>query len=140
MEIPLFEEDVPLRFERIVLYPYPDLKRVWTRIWLTAVQDQKPTIELVVWNPDGSENTSVLMMEHAEQRAETTLHIRNPQPGAVYRVVADLTLGLGQEAELLHREEFDLALEFRNPDAGEPGFGFGVDWDDVRRKQQGDAG
>ena len=27
----------PLRFERIVLYPYPDLKRVWSRVWLTAV-------------------------------------------------------------------------------------------------------
>lgn len=140
MDIPLFEEGAPLRFERIVLYPYPDLKRVWSRIWLTAVQDQKPNIELIVWNPDGSENTSVLLMEHAEQRAETTLHIRNPQPATTYRVVADLTLGLGQDAKLLQREEFDLTLEFRNPDTGEPGFGFGVDWDEVRRKQQGDAG
>ncbi len=136
MDIPLFEQDAPLRFERIVLYPYPDLKRIWTRVWLTAVEDQRPNIEISVYNPDGSENTSVLMLEHQEQRAETTLHLRAPQPGETYRVVAELTRGLEAHPERLQREEFDLLLEFRNPDAGEPGFGFGVDWDDVQRKAQ----
>jgi hypothetical protein len=45
-----------------------------------------------------------------------------------------MTKGLGDQAQLLDRHEFDLVLEFRNPDTGEPGFGFGVDWDEVRRK------
>jgi len=135
MEISLFEDDKPLAVERCVLYPYPDLKRIWTRLWLTAVQEEDhPNLEVVIYNPDGSENTSVFMMEHAEQRAETTLHIRNGVPGATYQVVVEMTQGLGDQAQLLDRHEFDLLLEFRNPDAGEPGFGFGVDWDEVKRK------
>ncbi|MFN8464353.1 MAG: hypothetical protein U0X20_02330 [Caldilineaceae bacterium] len=135
MEIPLFEDDKPLAIERCVLYPYPDLKRIWTRLWLTAVQEENhPNLEVVIYNPDGVENTSVFMMEHAEQRAETTLHVRNGVPGTTYRVVAEMTQGLGDQARLLDRHEFNLVLEFRNPDAGEPGFGFGVDWDEVKRK------
>lgn len=136
MEISLFEEDRPLRLEKAVLYPYPDLKRIWTRVWVTAVEDEKPNIEVIIYNPDGSENCSVFMMAHAEPRAETTLHLRQPAPGAVYTAVVDLTRGLGDTAKRLDRQSFPLQLEFRNPDAGEPGFGFGVDWAEVKRKAQ----
>ena len=138
MEIPLFEADTPLRFERIVLYPYPDLKRIWTRVWLPAVEDRSPNVELTVLNPDGSENTGTYMMARAEQRIETTLHLRAPVPGAAYRVRATLSLGLGEDAELLDVQEFDLLLEFRNPEKREPGFGVGVDWDELRQ-EAGDA-
>lgn len=134
MEISLFQADEPLRFERIVLYPYPDLKRIWTRLWLTAAQDQQPNVELVVLNPDGSENNSVFMMARSEQRIETTLHLRTPQPGATYRVIAALSAGLGDDVQLLDRHEFDLILEFRDPERGQAGFGIGVDWDELRQK------
>lgn len=136
MEIAFFQPDEPLRLERVVLYPYPDLKRIWTRVWLSALQEDKPNLEIAIYNADGSENCSVYMMAHSEQRAETTLHLREARPGAVYRVVAELTRGLGAEATALDRHEFELTLEFRNPDAGDPGFGFGVDWDEVKRKAQ----
>jgi hypothetical protein len=136
MEIPLFQADEPLRFERIVLYPYPDLTRIWTRLWLTAVQDQTPNVEITVLNPDGSENNSVYMMARSEQRIETTLHMRNPVPGATYRVIADLTLGLSQTPEPVDRQEFDLVLEFRNPEQREPGFGMGVDWDTLHDDEE----
>ena len=137
MEISLFQPDEPLRFERIVLYPYPDLKRIWTRAWLTAVQDQHPNVEIMIRNPDGSENTSVYLMAHAEQRIETTLHVRNPTPGGTYHVVAELTVGLTDKPELLDRQEFDLRLEFRNPEKKDPGFGIGVDWDQMQQATQG---
>lgn len=130
MEISLFQPDATLRFERIALYPYPDLKRIWTRVWLSAVQDQEPNVELIVLNPDGSENTSVYMMARNEPRIETTLHLRNPQPGATYRVIAALSLGLGDDADVLDRHDFDMTLEFRNPERREPGFGIGMDWDE----------
>ncbi|GIV79397.1 hypothetical protein FKZ61_015765 [Litorilinea aerophila] len=136
MEIPLFQEDESLRFERMVLYPYPDLTRIWTRIWLTAVPDQHPNVEVRVLNPDGTENNSVFFLSRTEQRIETTLHMRNPVPGATYRVVAELTLGLSQPPELIDRREFDLVLEFRDPEKGEAGFGFGVDWDELRQRAQ----
>jgi hypothetical protein len=137
MEIPLFEaDDTPMRFERIILYPYPDLKRVWTRIWLPAIEDKTPNIELVVVNPDGTENTAVYLMARTEQRIETTLHLRNPEPGTIYRVHVQMTEGLGDAAVELDRREFDLVLEFRDPQKPEPGFGVGVDWNEF---QQGDA-
>lgn len=137
MEISLFQPDETLRFERVVLYPYPDLKRVWTRAWLTAVQEQRPNIEITVFNPDGSENTSVFVMAHAEQRLETTLHLRQPRPGATYRVVAELTLGLSDRPARIERKEFDLILEFRDPKRQQQGFGFGVDWEQLQQKPQG---
>lgn len=138
MEIPLFQADEPLRFERVILYPYPDLKRIWSRVWITPVQGQAPNVELVVLNPDGTENTSVFMLAQAEQRAETTLHLREPVPGTTYRVVALLTMGLSENPELIEQHEFDLVLEFRNPEAGEAGFGFGVDWDEIGPKSSAD--
>ena len=135
MEISLFQGDETLKIERCVLYPYPDLKRVWTRLWVTTTQDEeKPNLEIIVRNPDGTENCSVYMMAHAETRAETTLHMRNPVVGQSYPVVVELTRGLGDAIELIDRQQFELTLEFRNPEAGDPGFGFGVDWDEVKRK------
>lgn len=134
MEISLFDENVPLKFERVVLYPYPDLKRIWARVWLSTLAEEKPNIEIIVLDPDGIENCSVYLMAHAEQRAETTLHMRNPVAGQSYPVIVELTRGLGDAIELIDRQQFELTLEFRNPEAGEPGFGFGVDWDEVKRK------
>jgi hypothetical protein len=136
MEISLFQPDETLHFERIVLYPYPDLKRIWARAWVTAVPDQRPNIEITILNPDGSENTSVFVMAHAEQRLETTLHLRNPKSGAVYHVIAQLTLGISDRPEPLERQEFDLVLTFRDPAKHEPGFGIGVDWDQLRQTAQ----
>ena len=131
MEISLFQDDEPLRFERIVLYPYPDLKRVWARLWVTAHQDKQPNIEIRVLDPDGTENTSMYLLTHDEQRVERTLHLRAPVPHATYRVIAELTLGMTDDPELLERQEFDMTLEFRNPERNEPGFGMGVDWNKV---------
>lgn len=132
MEIPLFQDDVELQFERIVLYPYPDLKRIWARCWITAVQDQEPNVEIRVLNPDGTENASVYLMAQTDQRIETTLHLRDAVPHATYRVVADLTIGINEKPELRDQQTFDMVLEFRNPDRNEPGFGMGVDWDEIQ--------
>src|SRR5687767_12488760 len=106
MEIPLFEAGTPMRFERIVLYPYPDLKRIWTRFYLSAVEGEAPNVEIMVMNPDGTENCSVYMMARTDQRIETTLHMRDPVPGAIYRVHAVLSKGMGDAAEELDRREF----------------------------------
>ncbi|MCB0068760.1 MAG: hypothetical protein KDD77_16475, partial [Caldilineaceae bacterium] len=109
MEISLFQGDETPKIERCVLYPYPDLKRIWTRLWVTATQDEeKPNLEVIVLNPDGTENCSVYMMAHAETRAETTLHMRNPAPDATYSVVAEMTQGIGDAQRVLDRHEFDL--------------------------------
>lgn len=135
MEIPLFDDEETLRFERIILYPYPDLNKVWARCWITAVEDQHPNLEIRVLHPDGTEDNSVFMMMRSEQRIETTLHMRNPVAGATYRVIAELTLGMSdEEIQVLDTQEFEMLLEFRDPQAREPGFGVGVDWEAWQRQ------
>ncbi len=136
MEISLFQQDEPLKFQRIVLYPYPDLKRIWTRLWITPVADQQPNVEVHVLNPDGSENTSVYMMMRSEERIETTLHLRNGVPGETYRVVAELSLGVSETPQVIDHTEFDLILEFRDPEARVPGFGMGVDWAELAQEAE----
>jgi hypothetical protein len=75
-------------------------------------------------------------MAHAEQRLETTLHLRNPKPGAVYHVIAELSVGISDHPERIDRQEFDLVLEFRDPNRPEPGFGIGVDWEHLQKTAQ----
>lgn len=127
-EISLFDEDEPLAFKRILIYPYPDLKRLWVRIWLPAKQGAEPNVELRIYNPDGRENNSLVLLAQTDTRLNNTLHLKEPlQPGATYHVQAELSSGFGQEAQILDQQAFDMVLEFRNPEAGEAGFGIGLD-------------
>ena len=126
-EINLFDDAEPLRFKHILIYPYPDLKRLWVRVWLPAKQGAEPNVELRLLNPNGSENNSLLLLAQTDVRLNNTFHLKEPvQPGATYRMVAELTQGFGDQAELLDRQEFDIVLEFRNPEAGDAGFGVGL--------------
>ncbi len=126
-EIELFDDE-PLRFQHILVYPYPDLRRLWVRAWLPPQRNVSPNVEYRVLNPDGSENNSMVLLAQTDTKLDNTLHLREPVlPGATYRMVAELSVGLGQDAELVDRQEFELVLEFRDPEAGEPGFGVGLE-------------
>ena len=124
-QINLFEPDAPLRFERILIYPYPDLRRLWVRIWLPArLEEDAPNVELTLYNPDGSENSSLVLLAQSDTRLNNTLHLKDPVlPGQIYRMEASLTLGLSKDAQLVDRKTFDLTLAFRDPEAGESGYG-----------------
>jgi len=124
MEINLFQDDEPQIFEQVLLFPYPDLKRIWVRAWIVAKLDQTPNVEIRVLNPDGTENNSIYLIAHGENKVNSTLHLRNIVPGATYRVLAELSLGMGQTPEILDHQEFDMVLEFRDPEEGQSGFGF----------------
>ena len=126
-QINLFEQDTPLRFERILIYPYPDLRRLWVRIWLPArLEDEAPNVELIVYNPDGTENNSLVLLAQTDTRLNNTLHLKNPVlPDESYRVQALLSVGLSKDAKPVDLQTFDLTLTFRDPEAGEPGFGIG---------------
>ena len=127
-EISLFDEDEPLLFKRILIYPYPDLKRLWVRVWLPAKQGMEPNIELRLYNPDGSENNSLLLLAQTDARLNNTLHLKEPVlADATYRMEAELSLGFAENLKVVDRRTFDVVLEFRNPEAGEVGFGIGLD-------------
>lgn len=136
MEISLFDVDETIRFERIVFYPYPTLDKVWARMWLSMVQDKQPNVEIRVYDPDGVENMSAYLMSQTEARVETTLHLKEPHPGATYHVRAEITTGFGENTEFIEAQEFDMTLEFRDPETPEPGFGMGVDWGNIRATDQ----
>ncbi len=128
MEINLFETSAPLRFEHILIYPYPDLRRLWVRIWLPALLDgDSPNVELRLLNPDGSENNSLVLLAQTDTKLDNTFHLKDPVPGATYRMIAELSVGFNAEAKMVDHQEFDLPLEFRNPEAGERGYGIGLD-------------
>lgn len=129
MEIQLFDNEEPLAFKRILIYPYPDLRRLWVRIWLPPqMEGDPPNVELTVINPDGSENNSLVLLAQTDTKLDHTLHLKDPvAPGSRYRVRAELTVGFGSAPERVDQREFDLVLEFRNPEAGEMGFGIGFD-------------
>lgn len=134
MEISLFQDDEPLKFERIIIYPYPDLKRIWVRMWITPKEDSPPNVDIAIINPDGSENCSASMLAQSDTKLEKTLHMKEPAAGATYKFAAQLSLGMTDSPEVADFQEFEMVLEFRNPEAKEPGFGFGVDWDEFQRQ------
>jgi len=138
VEISLFDVDEAIRFERIVFYPYPGLDKIWARIWLSMVQDKQPNVEIRVYDPDGIENMSAYLMSQTESRVETTLHLKDPHPGETYHVRAEITVGFGENTEFIEAQEFDMTLEFRDPETPEPGFGMGVDWESIKTTDQTD--
>jgi hypothetical protein len=138
-EINLFDDEEPLKFKHILIYPYPDLRRLWVRTWLPA-KDAEPNVEMRVYNPDGSENNSLVLLAQSDTKLNHTLHLKDPLiPGGEYRVEAILTTGFGEQATVVDRQSFPLRLEFRNPEAGEMGFGVGLE-DLLRDDQPGESG
>jgi hypothetical protein len=127
-EINLFDEDEPLRFKHILVYPYPDLRRLWVRIWLPAKQGVEPNVELRLYSPNGTENNSLLLLAQTDTKLNNTFHLKEPiEAGGVYTMVAELSLGFGDETQVVDHREFDVVLEFRNPEAGDAGFGVGLE-------------
>jgi hypothetical protein len=127
-EINLFDEDEPLAFKHILIYPYPDLKRLWVRIWLPARQGAELNVELRLYDPAGRENNSLLLLAQTDVKLNNTFHVKDPiQPGAAYWMTAELSTGFGDQTEVLDRQEFEVLLEFRDPEAGQPGFGIGLE-------------
>ena len=128
MEIALFQADETLRMERVVLYPYPDLKRIWARVLALGGARRKTesrTHRSTILTARKTAASSCWPMPNNGRRPPCIC--ASPSAGATYHAVAELTLGMGDQTELLERQEFDMRLAFRNPDAGDPGFGFGVD-------------
>lgn len=135
MEISLFQDDEPLGFERIIVYPYPDLKRIWVRMWITPKEDVEPNVDIAIINPDGSENCSASMLAQTDTKLEKTLHMKDSIAGTTYKFAARLSQGMTESPDVIDFREFDMVLEFRNPQAKEAGFGFGVNWDEYQRQE-----
>lgn len=134
MEISLFQDDEPQKFERIVVYPYPDFKRIWVRMWIIPKIDSEPNVDIAILNPDGTENCSASLLAQSDAKLEKTLHMKDSVPGETYKFIARLSLGLTEKPEVIDLQEFDMVLEFRDPNKKDPGFGMGVDWEEFQQQ------
>lgn len=83
-------EEEPPWFLRAQALPYPDLKRVWTRVQLTQFVEH-PDLEMVILAPDGRVEAAMTMVDVQHTYISLTMHLRRPQPGETYRLQARLT-------------------------------------------------
>lgn len=111
MHIQINWEDQAPQVIAAVVYPYPDLSRLWLRVALSAFAEY-PNLDVVITDPAGNHVASLSVVEVREQELAYTLHLRQaPQPAAIYRAHILLTRG---EA-LLHRTTIDFPLTFVEP-------------------------
>lgn len=122
--INLIQADEPLRIQRIVLYPYPDLTRLWYRLQLEALQDQPPNISICIWNPDQTENASIAYVAYDDAFLEATIHLRQPVPAAEYVCTTEIATGMRPDLRVHDFARFRFPLEFRDAAQGAEGFGY----------------
>jgi len=125
--------DQPLRVRKIVLYPYPDLTRLWFRLQLEAMPDEPPNIDIQIWNADDTENISVAYVAYDDTFLDATLHLKDPRPRAAYTCTTRVSTGQGADLTVLDAVRFAFSLEFRDAQAGVAGFGYDLE----ERKENG---
>lgn len=114
MHIQINWEDQAPQIVAAVVYPYPDLRKLWLRVALSAFAEY-PNLDVVISDPDGNDVASLSVVEVHEQELAYTLHLRRaPQPAAMYHAHILLTRG----DALLHQITIDFPLTFVEPTNG----------------------
>ena len=109
-------EPHPPVIERAEVWPYPDLKRLWVRVQVSAFA-AFPNLALTVTGPDGAVACSMFMVEIRDVYQSITLHLRRePAPGASYRLEFELM----RDEAILDTRAIDFELVFREPDQAAP--------------------
>ena len=111
-DLNLPEETEPPRIERLEIYPYPDLTKIWIRGQLTYFK-RFPNLEMTLYDPDGAPISDMLLVEHRTFYLDLTMHLRaTPRPGERYR----LEVVLVRDEEVLDRRTQEFDLVFVEPD------------------------
>ncbi len=111
-DLDLPEETEPPRIDRLEVYPYPDLTKIWIRGQLTYFR-RFPNLELTLYDPDGTPISDMLLVEHRTFYLDLTMHLRAaPRPGERYRLDVLLT----RDEEVLDRKTHEFDLVFVEPD------------------------
>jgi hypothetical protein len=109
-------EPQPPVIERAEVWPYPDLKRLWVRVQVSAFA-AFPSLALTLVEPGGTVACSMFMVEIRDAYQSVTLHLRRePAPGAPYR----LEIELMRDDTVLDTRAVDFELVFREPDQKSP--------------------
>ncbi len=115
-EIELPEETEPPRIEKIEVYPYPNLTKLWIKMTLSYFK-RYPNIELYLYNPDKKLIADMLLIEHRNFYVDITMHLRqSPRPGELYRLEAFLI----RDDSILDEKHHEFTLVFVDPETGKP--------------------
>jgi hypothetical protein len=110
-DLPTPAETHPPVIQRVEVWPYPELTRLWVRVEIGPFV-AFPNLALRVIGPDEAVVATMFMVEIRDAYQSVTLHLRQPpRPGEHYALEIELSR---DEIELdTHRLEFDLV--FRDP-------------------------
>jgi hypothetical protein len=110
--LPVVEEKAPPTIERVEVWPYPDLQRLWVRVQVGAFA-RFPDLTFGVADPDGRTVCTMYMVEIREPYQSVTLHLRQPpRPGARYV----LEMQLLRDDAVLDQRSLPFELTFREPE------------------------
>lgn len=93
MEIKFFDEGPKprkeVRIKQLGLYLYEDRRRVQVGFALTPFAE-RPSLQVVITNPQGQEASSLHVIETVETNFSLTLHLRDREPADIYTVTVTL--------------------------------------------------
>ena len=108
--VPEIEETTP-KIERLLIYPYPDLTKLWVRIDLSPFS-KYPNVEATLYAPEGRRLSGFNIIENRDFNISVTLHLRSePQEGETYR----LEVTLSRDNEILAQETKSFPMVFVEP-------------------------
>jgi len=107
-----FRFDKPeIEVERIAVYPYPDLSRLWVRVQITSFATPV-VVQLTCLDQDGIEVSDMLLVDWRDPYISLTMHLKKPpQPDATYL----LQVQVERDNEILVSHQHEFPLTFVDP-------------------------
>lgn len=101
------EEGVSIRKLRAI--PLPDMRRITVEMELSPF-DEHPNLDISILSPAGEVVADMFVVEARDQVMALTLHLRQPEPGALYTarlavLKGEETLDQCEVTFALHKEE-----------------------------------
>jgi len=110
-DLPTPVEAQPPTIQRVEVWPYPELTRLWARVE-TSPFAAFPNLALTVLGPDEAVIATMFMIEIRDPYQSVTLHLRQaPRPGEKYA----LELELSRDEATLDTRRLEFDLVFREP-------------------------
>ncbi len=100
-----------LSIERIAVYPYPDLKKLWVRVQLSSFATPV-VVQMTCLDQDGREVSDMLLVDWRDDYISLTMHFKKPPvPDALY----SLSVQVERDDQILDSQQFDFPLTFVDP-------------------------
>jgi hypothetical protein len=100
-----------LSIDRIAVYPYPDLTKLWVRVQLSSFATPV-VVEMTCLDQDGGEVSEMLLVDWRDAYISLTMHFKKPpQPGETYA----LHVQVERDEQVLDSQQFDFPLIFEDP-------------------------